>query len=478
MDPAGFAIGVVGLTGQLAKAAMDCYKIFDNMNDVGSTYDEILHKLRTQGILLKEWEKDWGFGGDSHQPRLDPRDYKYRYATATLARIVAVFASFDKLQAKYGVVITKESTVGAGEEKRTGCLRDRLSVSIPTRFRSKSLGLKSPGPISQDPSTNMTQIPIHSATEDDLQLLENPQLVENKHILPGLNDEITSMTQAVDRVQQSLSIYLKLRWVISDNAKLVELLKKLTTFNKGLFRVLPASVNSPQGSLLKLSFDIPFYLNVRKNPNFVGRKYLLENLKQEIDEGKGMLNIIVLYGTGGMGKTQLALEYVYQHSQDYSSVFLVNATNIQTTILGFTQIMQQIIERHIQLSEDIAKDIANIGRLLGMAGKLDSAGCFTVASESDAQHVVDAVKRWFSAPGNTNWLLVFDNLDDLDLVNIEEYIPPCNHGVVIITSRRRESIQQGRRGFEVQQMHHAEAIQLLLRECAISKLEDLAPVGK
>ena len=473
MDPAGFAIGVVGLTGQLAKVAIDCYKIFDNINDVGSTYDEILHKLRTQGILLKEWEKAWGFGGDSHQPRLDPRDYKYRYATATLARIVAVFASIDKLQAKYGVVITKESTVEAGEEKQKGRLRDRLLVSIPTRFRSKSSGLKSPGPISPSPSTNMTQIPIPGATEDDLQLLENPQLVENKHILPGLNDEITSMTQAVDRVQQSLPIYLKLRWVISDNAKLVELLKKLTTLNKGLFRVLPASVNPPQGSLLKLSFDIPVYLNVRKNPNFVGREYLLENLKQEIDEGKGMLNIIVLYGTGGMGKTQLALEYVYQHYQDYSSVFLINTTNIQTTILGFTQIMQQLIEHHIRLSDDIA----NIGRLLGMAGKLDSAGCFAVASESDAQHVVDAVKRWFSASGNTHWLLVFDNLDDLDLVDIEEYIPSCNHGMVIITSRRRESIQQGRRGFEVQQMHPIEAIQLLLRECAISKFEDLVPAG-
>ncbi|RPB21366.1 hypothetical protein L211DRAFT_765498, partial [Terfezia boudieri ATCC MYA-4762] len=67
---------------------------------------------------------------------------------------------------------------------------------------------------------------------------------------------------------------------------------------------------------------------------------------------------------------------------------------------------------------------------------------------------------------NTNWLLVFDNLHNLDLVNIEEYIPSCNHGTVIITSRQREIIQQGRRGFEVQQMHPTEAIQLLLSSCS------------
>jgi len=57
MEPASFTIGVVGLAGQLTKAAIDCYKIFDNMNDVGSTYDAILHGLRTQGFLLERWEQ-------------------------------------------------------------------------------------------------------------------------------------------------------------------------------------------------------------------------------------------------------------------------------------------------------------------------------------------------------------------------------------------------------------------------------------
>ena len=476
MESAGLAIGVVGLAGQLTKAAMDCYKIFDNMNDVGPTYDVILHELCTEGLRLRRWKQAWGFGGDTNQQQgLQPEDWRYRYATASLARIVAVFASAKELEERYGIVEKKESLpVKAGGQERKPRLRDRLLPPIPVRFRSRSPGQR----------TSRSQTPTPSPTSDDLHVLENPRILADTQILPGLDDEIKSMTQAMNRVQQSLSVFLKLRWVILDNAKLEELLKKLTSLNNGLFHVLPESesplahsVNPPhrfQDSKLKLSFDIPFSLNIRDNRGFVGREYLLENLKQEIEQGKDGLNIIVLYGTGGMGKTQLALKYVYQHYGNYSSVFFVNTASVQTTILGFIQIMQRLVQHHGQSSDDYV----HIGRLLGMAGKLDPAGCFTATSEAEEQHVVSAVKQWFSAPGNTNWLLVFDNLDDPDLVDIEKYIPLCNHGTVIITSRRRECIQPGRRGLEVQQMRHMESIQLLLSACSIPKLEDLVPLGK
>ncbi|RPB28754.1 hypothetical protein L211DRAFT_818649 [Terfezia boudieri ATCC MYA-4762] len=459
MDPAGLTIGVVGLAVQLAKAATDYYKIFDDMSDVGTTYDIILHKLRTEGLRLKGWEEAWGLGNDNNPRRLDPKDYRYRYATATLARIVAAFASVEKLQAKYGIVVKGKSLETEEPKPRRP---SRLSIPLPFRSRSRS---RSKSPLR---NANTEQM-IPTIQETDLHLLENPRVLGNQQLLPGLSEEISSMTDAMGRLQQSLSMYRKLRWVVADKAKLDDLLQTLTSLNDGLFHVLPTPARS-QVSTLKLLFDIPFLLNIRKSSEFVGREYLIESLKQNVEEGKYTQNTIVLYGTGGMGKTQLALEYIYQYYKDYSSVFWINAATDQTTILGFTQIMQRLIQYHAEVSEDYS----HIGRLLGMAGKLNSNGCFVITQASEAQYVVDAVKRWFALPENTNWLLVFDNLDDPDLVDIEEYIPACNHGTVIITSRRRD-LQQGRRGFEVQQMKPIEAIQLLLKACAMAKFDDLIP---
>jgi len=291
------------------------------------------------------------------------------------------------------------------------------------------------------------------------------------------NLKLSSMTTAMNRVQQSLPIYRKLRWVVADKAKLDDLLRTLTSLNDRLFQVLPISAKTTksQAPTLKLSFNIPFLsnINIRGPSEFVGREYLLENLKQDIEKGKHTRNTIVLYGTGGMGKTQLALEYIHQHKKDYTSIFWINAVSDQATILGFTHIMQRLIKHHGQLCDDYSQ----IGRLLGMAGKLDSNGCFSVTQPSEVQHVLDMVKEWFALPENMNWLLVFDNLDDPDTDDIGEYIPACNHGTVIVTSRRRD-LQQGRRGFEVQQMHPMEAMQLLLTACAMPKFEDLVPIGK
>jgi len=220
MEPASFTIGIVGLAGQLTKAAIDCYKIFDNMNDVGATYDAILHGLRTQGFLLKRWEQAWGFGGDSSQQQqwLQPGDDRYRYATASLARIVAVFSSAERLKERYGILMKKESLFEqTGGKERMPRLRDRLTAPIPLRLRSKSPGQ----------GTTRAQASTPGPTSNDVHVLENPRVLADTNILPGLDDEIKSMTQAINRVRRSLPVYLKLRWVISDNAKARGAIEKL-----------------------------------------------------------------------------------------------------------------------------------------------------------------------------------------------------------------------------------------------------------
>ncbi|KAF8458481.1 hypothetical protein BGX38DRAFT_570907 [Terfezia claveryi] len=183
---------------------------------------------------------------------------------------------------------------------------------------------------------------------------------------------------------------------------------------------------------------------------------------------------VVLYGIGGVGKTQVALQYVDLHHQDYSSVFWLNAASEQALKLGFVHIMQRLIDHHaqLQLSEDREPDYTKIGRLLGMADKFNTGGRCSVQQE-DEQHIINAVKRWFNNPENTRWLLLFDNLDDLESFDLNDYIPSGRHGTVIITSRRRESLQ-GRTGLEVLQMHDGEAERLLMRS-ANFRFEGLTP---
>jgi len=232
---------------------------------------------------------------------------------------------------------------------------------------------------------------------------------------------------------------------------------------------------------LKLSYDIPFCpLEIRRNANFVGREDLLEQLKENIEAGSAGADMhmaeVVLHGTGGMGKTQLALQYVYRHNAGYSSVFWVNAATEQSLKLGFTNIMQQLIQYHAHLSLSGKPDYTEIGRLLGMTGKLDAEGKFTVQQPAEEQHIVGALKQWFAAKGNIKWLLVIDNLDDLESFDLSDYIPHCSHGTVIITSRRPDFVRR-RRGVEVLQMQDSEAEELLVKS-ANARFENLTPDGK
>ena len=150
----------------------------------------------------------------------------------------------------------------------------------------------------------------------------------------------------------------------------------------------------------------------------------------EIEKGSksGNMNQVVIHGTGGMGKTQLVLEYIHQHRGDYSSVFWVNASSEQTTKLGYSQIMQQLIDYHAQLSDEPDPNYKHIARLLGMSGKLSDTGSFATKQPEEEHHVIQAVKRWFTNEANKNWLLIFDNADDLESFSIGHYIPSCSHG--------------------------------------------------
>jgi TIR domain len=52
-----------------------------------------------------------------------------------------------------------------------------------------------------------------------------------------------------------------------------------------------------------------------RNPNFTGRADLLDALAQHL--AAGTTAVVAAHGLGGVGKSQLALEYAYRHATDY-----------------------------------------------------------------------------------------------------------------------------------------------------------------
>jgi hypothetical protein len=114
-------------------------------------------------------------------------------------------------------------------------------------------------------------------------------------------------------------------------------------------------------------------------------------------------------GLGGIGKTQLALEYAYRHRGDYQAVLWARADT----------------------RENLTSSYLTIATLLGLPEK----------GEQESAQVMAAVKNWFQH--NTGWLLILDNADELALAR--EFLPPSLGGQVLLTTRAQATGRFARR---------------------------------
>lgn len=79
-----------------------------------------------------------------------------------------------------------------------------------------------------------------------------------------------------------------------------------------------------------------------RNPHFIGRQDLLSELRSLLTEraSSSVPRVVSLHGTGGIGKTQLALEYAYRHSREYDSIAWVPSSQ------------QRVLDRLLPFSEE------------------------------------------------------------------------------------------------------------------------------
>ncbi len=194
----------------------------------------------------------------------------------------------------------------------------------------------------------------------------------------------------------------------------------------------------------------------------MGREKYLDRLHQQLSE-----NVVVVHGTGGMGKSQLVREYVYRHEEVYKPVFWINTTSLQTTQSSFVMFGRRLIEHYASIGQDSIPDYISIAHHLGMSGLISEDGSLITKGGDDVtERIVEAVKRWFTKPGNDQWLLVFDNVDDLSF-KFSEFFPTTQpgSGCIILTSRRLECARtiSNCTTLELGVMDEQESIDLLAR---------------
>ena len=135
-----------------------------------------------------------------------------------------------------------------------------------------------------------------------------------------------------------------------------------------------------------------------RNLVFTGRQGLLDQLAASLQPGQAaaIVQPQAVLGLGGVGKTQLALEYAYRHRGDYDLIWWVVA----------------------EQPAAIPGQLVALGRRLGIPEATQQAETVQVL--------------WDELRSRDRWLLVFDNVEDA--ADLRSWWPP-ESGRVLVTSR-------------------------------------------
>ena len=173
---------------------------------------------------------------------------------------------------------------------------------------------------------------------------------------------------------------------------------------------------------ITLSFrlnKIPGSLDAKNFSKRSRKSYLIKLLKDTNHR-------IALYGMGGIGKTQIALEYVYSNRDSYERIYWITAVDQASLLSGYQKIAIK----------------ANLKRLLNL----------------NPVEIAEGVLSWLRQ--EQSWLLVMDNLDDINIAS--GFLPETGpHQHTLITTRNPNSTGIPAEGLEVPLLDAADSIDLL-----------------
>jgi tetratricopeptide (TPR) repeat protein/transcriptional regulator with XRE-family HTH domain len=191
----------------------------------------------------------------------------------------------------------------------------------------------------------------------------------------------------------------------------------------------------PHAPMLAVDQDTPVLQNLPfpPNPFFTGRQTELLLIAQLFEQSAriAISQPISVSGLGGIGKTQLALEYAHRcHPHIYRCVFWVNASDkasLEASYLALAHLLKLPEEK-----------------------------------EREVDRIVQAVKIWLEK--HPRWLLILDNADDLELAR--SILPTKPRGHILLTTRS-QIVGNIATLIQVETLSPEEGLLFLLRRCGV-----------
>jgi tetratricopeptide (TPR) repeat protein len=163
-----------------------------------------------------------------------------------------------------------------------------------------------------------------------------------------------------------------------------------------------------------------------RNPNFTGREELLLNLQGQLSNSVTALVPQALHGLGGVGKTQLAVEYAYRFRTDYDLIWWIPSERTD-------QVRSSLVELARTMNLDISTN-----------------------TDQTVKTVLDALRQ-----GNVyrRWLLIYDNAG-----LPEEVLPYFPHaaGNIMITSLCQDWVEAANT-IQIDVFTREESVELIMR---------------
>ncbi|XP_014552000.1 hypothetical protein COCVIDRAFT_41753 [Bipolaris victoriae FI3] len=162
--------------------------------------------------------------------------------------------------------------------------------------------------------------------------------------------------------------------------------------------------------------------------------------------------MLAVWGLGGAGKTQLVLDYMHKHREEYDATFWIEAGRKESLERDFVRLYQTLLVLHTP------------------------AGAYLETTIS-VEHAVTGVKSWF-ARQQGRWLMVFDGADTIEdaevdgYIDIRHFIPSASSLDVIITTRSSRASGISRlKGVHVGEMEAGQAVELFQKYAFIPQLD-------